>query len=174
MSLNTADLLSLKGVCLPFWRPPPPRSPHPLRISSHSPSSSPVINPVLMAYSFCSSAHISLVYFPVLVNLGTCHKRSDIRAIISGNYQITPSPPPHAHIHTLLLLLLLPHVKGKKKKKWHLQERLRGVCRKRNGQLAFVDQVKNENLMSSLRFSLPTPAGWRQLLCWPGTGFDKP
>lgn len=30
-----------------------------------------VINPVLMAYSFCSSTHISLVYFPTLVNLGT-------------------------------------------------------------------------------------------------------
>lgn len=47
-----------------------------------------VINSVLMAYSFCSSTHISLVYFPTLVNLGTCHKRSDIRAIISGNYQM--------------------------------------------------------------------------------------
>jgi len=41
-----------------------------------------------MAYSFCSSTHISLVYFPTLVNLETCHKRSDIRAIISGNYQM--------------------------------------------------------------------------------------
>lgn len=39
---------------------------------------------------------------------------------------------------------------------------------------AFVDQVKNENLMSSPSFSLPTPAVWRQPLCWPGTGFDKP
>ena len=98
MSLNTADLLSLKGVCLPLSRP---------LFSCLSVSLSPylrgaltllllqvllsVINPVLMAYSFCSSTHISLVYFPTLVNLGTRHKRSDIRAIISGNYQM-PSP----------------------------------------------------------------------------------
>lgn len=104
MSFNTADLLSLRGVCPPpFTLPPTPPS---------SVSQAPyqrraltlllqvllsVINPVLMAYSFCSSSHISLVYFPTLVNLETRHKRSNIRAIISGNYQMPSLTFPSLH-----------------------------------------------------------------------------
>lgn len=112
-SLNTADLLSLKGLPLSLSVARPPPRPPPTSFAA-SPSSPylrsalahrlrlllSVIKPLLMAYSFCSSSHISLVYFPTLVNLGTCHKRCDIRAIISGNYQIPPPPLLTPHLQT--------------------------------------------------------------------------